>query len=74
VINHFTHPFRGRRINASATRADIDACMRKIRHRTEERALVRAARCAGKYNARALRVYRCPACNGWHLTSKVRNG
>jgi len=68
----FRHPFRQRTINVHASAKDIDACLRKIRHRSEERALIRAACCAGKHNTRSLRVYRCPACNGWHLTSKVR--
>ncbi len=48
------------------------ACQRKVRHRTESKALASAARCAGKRNAKGLRVYHCPYCRGWHLTHQVR--
>jgi hypothetical protein len=43
-----------------------------MRHRTQSKALVSAARCAGRNGAKALHVYRCPHCNGWHLTSQER--
>jgi len=50
----------------------LRACARKIRHRTESKALVAASRSAGKNNAKALRVYHCPQCGGWHLTHQAR--
>lgn len=51
-----------------------EICRRKRRHRTRARALRAAARCAAKYGARRLHVYRCDVCDGWHLTSQPRNG
>ena len=46
------------------------ACGKKIRYKTKSEALVKASTSA-KYGAPALRVYRCPYCGGWHLTSKM---
>jgi hypothetical protein len=46
------------------------ACERKVRHSTEAKALIAAARCAGRRSAKGLRVYRCPDCKGWHITHK----
>jgi hypothetical protein len=51
---------------------DRAACKRKIRHRTESKALVVAAKCAAMRNVRGLHVYRCPVCSGWHLTHQER--
>ena len=47
-------------------------CQRKIRHHSEAKALRAASRVAGKARVRHLRVYRCPHCQGWHLTRKVQ--
>lgn len=63
---------RQRTIDLRASDADISACLLKIRHRSEEKALSRAARAVSRNGARRLRVYRCPACRGWHLTSRTR--
>lgn len=44
----------------------------KTRYRDElgaKLALVRTAR--GNGNRRETRAYRCPACHGWHLTSRA---
>lgn len=46
------------------------ACGRKIRYKDELTALARAER-SMLYGAPTLKVYRCPYCGGWHLTSKV---
>lgn len=45
-------------------------CGRKIRYRTESKARSRAAECQ-YHGAKGLRVYHCPYCDGWHLTSRV---
>lgn len=47
-------------------------CTSKIRHATEAKALAAAARAAAKRHVKGLHVYRCPNCNGWHLTSRGR--
>lgn len=52
--------------------ASVLNCQRKVRHRTEAKALRIAARCAGKHGVRSLHVYHCPHCHGWHLTSQSR--
>lgn len=59
-----------RTFDVHASAADMAACLRKIRHRSEAKALSRAARAVGRNGARLLRVYRCPACHGWHLTHR----
>lgn len=46
-------------------------CGKKIRYSTEDEALSRAIR-STFYGKETLRVYRCPYCHGWHLTSKER--
>lgn len=47
-------------------------CRSKRPYKTESKALRAAARCAGRYNARQLRVYQCRECRRWHLTSQPR--
>lgn len=47
-------------------------CQRKVRHPTHAKALRSAARIAGKARVRHLHAYRCPHCNGWHLTKKAQ--
>jgi hypothetical protein len=55
------------------------ACREKRRYRTKldaEIALSRVdAATAGAHDTqRPVRVYRCPHCRGWHLTSQARRG
>ena len=45
------------------------ACERKNRYASRYEAELTAAECA-EHGAPPLHVYRCPYCNGWHLTSK----
>lgn len=45
------------------------ACERKNRYASRYEAELTAAECAD-HGAPPLHVYRCPYCNGWHLTSK----
>ena len=42
---------------------------RSQRHE-EERAAARRHKACAEHGAPPLHVYRCPYCNGWHLTSK----
>lgn len=42
----------------------------KRRHPNATAAIAAAIRCSKR--GRPLRVYRCPDCGGWHLTSRVR--
>lgn len=44
------------------------ACASKNRYATRGEALDAAAACA-EHGRRGLSVYKCPYCNGWHLTS-----
>ena len=44
-------------------------CTSKNRYATEGEALEVARECA-EHGSPALRVYECPLCGGWHLTSK----
>lgn len=41
----------------------------KKRRPTEEAAIAAAIRCSRR--GKPLRVYECPDCGGWHLTSRV---
>lgn len=45
------------------------ACERKNRYASRYEAELTAAECA-EHGAPPLHVYRCPYCQGWHLTSK----
>ena len=45
------------------------ACERKNRYASRYEAELTAAECA-EHGAPPLHVYKCPYCNGWHLTSK----
>lgn len=45
------------------------ACESKNRYATEAEAREAIAECAA-HGRHGLRCYRCPYCNGWHLTSK----
>lgn len=49
------------------------ACERKNRYASRYEAELTAAECA-EHGAPPLHVYRCPYCNGWHLTSKGEIG
>lgn len=44
-------------------------CGAKIRYESESDALARAARSA-YHGAPLLRAYKCPYCDGWHLTKR----
>ena len=44
------------------------ACSSKNRYATQGEALAAIAACE-EYGTRGLQAYRCPYCNGWHLTS-----
>lgn len=48
-------------------------CKEKNRYRTQKKAIVAASLALRNKNSntRKLRVYQCPECDGWHLTSKV---
>lgn len=52
---------RGQRVSRS--------CLSKVRYATEDRAITVAARACERVS---LRVYGCPDCGGWHLTSQVQ--
>lgn len=45
------------------------ACESKNRYATRDLARAAAASCA-EYGVTGLSAYRCPYCNGWHLTSR----
>lgn len=45
------------------------ACESKNRYASASEAQAAIVACAD-YGTRGLRSYRCPYCNGWHLTSK----
>ncbi|MDO5042871.1 MAG: hypothetical protein Q4D92_05105 [Slackia sp.] len=45
------------------------ACESKNRYRSRADAEAAIASCA-EHGTRGLHSYRCPYCNGWHLTSK----
>lgn len=47
-------------------------CHGKKRFPAEITALIEAQKCAAARKV-ALRVYQCPVCNGWHMTSQVTN-
>ena len=47
------------------------ACESKNRYPSLYEAEQAVASCA-EHGKRGLRTYRCPYCNGWHLTSKAR--
>lgn len=55
---------------------------KKIRYRTELDAKIALSNIQYKLAVRGAcrevkteaRVYRCPMCGGWHLTSKLKNG
>lgn len=44
------------------------ACEKKSRYATRGEAEAALAKCE-EHGARGLKVYRCPYCKGWHLTS-----
>ena len=48
------------------------SCRRKVRYRSRKEARVGASRGAAVSRQRSLHVYRCPLCEGYHLTSQVR--
>ena len=47
------------------------ACESKNRYASRAEALATIAECAA-HGTHGLHEYRCPYCNGWHLTSKPR--
>jgi len=74
----------GEAVEAENARAELSAmrspphafnvCRRKIRHETEGDAFKAAKKLAARDqergNERTVRVYSCPVCGSWHLTSK----
>lgn len=46
------------------------ACERKNRYASRMEAEAAIVACA-EHGTRGLHTYRCPYCNGWHLTSKT---
>lgn len=51
-------------------------CERKIRYRDELGAQIALSSINArlrKKNRNESRIYRCPGCNGWHLTSTPKN-
>lgn len=48
-------------------------CGSKFRYRTKQEALYFAAKRVGSGKAGYLRVYQCPYCHGWHMTSQRRD-
>lgn len=63
----------GRRKVAAEQREEhlrYKACERKKRYPTEADAKL-AMRDCERHGARDLHTYRCPYCNGWHLTHKA---
>lgn len=47
-------------------------CSGKRRYPSEARAMNTAIRALHREQATGLRVYRCPVCDGYHLTSRLR--
>lgn len=56
---------------AAAGHPEAGACRRKVRYRDKQHALA-TLRFTSRIESTVtpVRVYECPACNGWHLTSK----
>ena len=50
---------------------NINNCLNKVYHKTKEEALQHANYILETEDIK-LGVYKCPICNGWHLTSKGR--
>lgn len=48
-------------------------CGRKFAYQTRSKANRMASRCAKRYRAKGLHVYRCKVCGHWHLTHAERN-
>lgn len=55
-------------------RSNIDKiCFGKVRHETAEEAELHADFLYDTQNIE-LDIYKCPICNGWHLTTKRKKG
>lgn len=48
-------------------------CINKARWNDEVTARAAASIFCEEYNLKALRVYRCPECSGWHCTSQLNS-
>jgi len=60
---------RGKRLSAEKEAAQREkACESKNRYLSKGEALAAIAACEA-HGTRGLKTYRCPYCNGWHLTS-----
>jgi hypothetical protein len=62
-----------RRVLYPAPRLEKSKRCGKTRFKCEIDALIAASRCVqpgGQFEGTKLRVYRCPSCGGWHLSSK----
>jgi hypothetical protein len=51
--------------------AEQKTCTTKVRHSTRRKAL-RAAERQWQEKHAVIEVYRCPFCEGWHLTSQLK--
>lgn len=59
---------RDAEITAKYGKAGHKACGRKVRFPDEQSAMSRAE-CGMLGTTKRLRVYHCPFCGGWHITS-----
>lgn len=45
-------------------------CLRKVRHETQAEANEAIRKAQAERGVSFMRSYRCPHCNGWHLTKR----
>lgn len=58
--------------HAPALKDRYRQCYKKRRYKSEHDARLSANNCMAK-RGKPLRVYRCPVCNGWHITGSIRD-
>lgn len=70
------HSRRFRRTHSShhSTSSAVDSCLRKRRYPDETMARAVGSRSCELSKTQRLWVYHCPACDGWHLTSRRQGG